>query len=119
MKSLTGENDTIKVAFGTEGGLFNERAHVPTVVCGPGSMEQGHKADEFVTREQIEKLRRDDEEAPGEIGLEFIPPSSLRCFFTRASRLASLAPQHEGVKKPRRSGMDCPALAPYSSPGTP
>ena len=55
VKSLTGENDTIKVAFGTEGGLFNERSHVPTVVCGPGSMEQGHKADEFVTREQIEK----------------------------------------------------------------
>ncbi len=53
VKSLTGENDTIKVAFGTEGGLFRERAHVPTVICGPGSMEQGHKADEFVTREQI------------------------------------------------------------------
>jgi acetylornithine deacetylase len=54
VKSLTGENDTIKVAFGTEGGLFRERAHVPTVICGPGSMEQGHKADEFVTRAQIE-----------------------------------------------------------------
>ena len=53
VKSLTGENDTIKVAFGTEGGLFNERAHVSTVVCGPGSMQQGHKADEFVTREQM------------------------------------------------------------------
>jgi acetylornithine deacetylase len=53
VKSLTGENDTIKVAFGTEGGLFDERAHVPTVVCGPGSMEQGHKADEYVTREQM------------------------------------------------------------------
>jgi acetylornithine deacetylase len=53
VKSLTGENDTIKVAFGTEGGLFNDRAHVPTVICGPGSMEQGHKADEFVTREQV------------------------------------------------------------------
>jgi acetylornithine deacetylase len=55
LKSLTGENDTIKVAFGTEGGLFRERAHVPTVICGPGSMEQGHKADEFVTRDQVRR----------------------------------------------------------------
>jgi acetylornithine deacetylase len=53
VKSLTGENDAIKVAFGTEGGLFHERAGVPTVICGPGSMQQGHKADEFVTRDQI------------------------------------------------------------------
>lgn len=53
VRSLTGENDTIKVAFGTEGGLFHARAKVPTVICGPGSMQQGHKADEFVTREQV------------------------------------------------------------------
>jgi acetylornithine deacetylase len=53
VKSLTGENDTIKVSFGTEGGLFLQRAHVPTVLCGPGSMEQGHKPDEFVTKDQI------------------------------------------------------------------
>jgi acetylornithine deacetylase len=26
---------------------------IPTVVCGPGSMDQGHKPDEFVTREQL------------------------------------------------------------------
>lgn len=53
VKSLTGANDTIKVAFGTEGGLFAERLAVPTVVCGPGSMEQGHKPDEFITEEQL------------------------------------------------------------------
>jgi acetylornithine deacetylase len=53
VKSMTGENDTIKVAFGTEGGLFRERVHVPTVICGPGSMEQGHKPDEFVTKDQL------------------------------------------------------------------
>lgn len=51
--SLTGGNDRIKVAFGTEGGLFSERLGVPTVVCGPGSMDQGHKPDEFVTLEQL------------------------------------------------------------------
>jgi acetylornithine deacetylase len=40
------------VAFGTEGGLF-EQAGIPTVVCGPGSMDQGHKPDEFITLEQL------------------------------------------------------------------
>ncbi|MBR8459524.1 acetylornithine deacetylase [Burkholderia dolosa] len=40
------------VAFGTEGGLFGQ-AGIPTVVCGPGSMDQGHKPDEFVTLEQL------------------------------------------------------------------
>jgi len=40
------------VAFGTEGGLF-EQAGIPTVVCGPGSMDQGHKPDEYITSEQL------------------------------------------------------------------
>jgi len=53
VQSLTGANGTIKVAFGTEGGLFDARLGVPTVICGPGSMAQGHKPDEFVTVEQI------------------------------------------------------------------
>lgn len=53
VKGLIGANGTIKVAFGTEGGLFSQRLHVPTVICGPGSMAQGHKPDEFVTVEQI------------------------------------------------------------------
>jgi acetylornithine deacetylase len=57
VKSLTGGNATIKVAFGTEGGLFNAELGVPTVVCGPGSMMQGHKPDEFVS---VEQLRRSD-----------------------------------------------------------
>ena len=52
-KSLTGANGTIKVAFGTEGGLFSERLGLPVVVCGPGSMAQGHKPDEFVEIDQI------------------------------------------------------------------
>ena len=52
-KGLTGANGTIKVAFGTEGGLFDARLGVPTVICGPGSMAQGHKPDEFVSVEQM------------------------------------------------------------------
>ena len=42
------------VAFGTEGGLFNE-AGIATFICGPGSMDQGHKADEYIEIEQINR----------------------------------------------------------------
>ncbi|MES2542988.1 MAG: acetylornithine deacetylase [Pseudomonadota bacterium] len=57
VKGLTGANGTIKVAFGTEGGLFDARLGIPTVICGPGSMAQGHKPDEFVSVEQVERCR--------------------------------------------------------------
>ncbi len=49
---LSGSRDFGTVAFGTEGGLFHQ-AGIPTVVCGPGSMDQGHKPDEFVSCEQL------------------------------------------------------------------
>lgn len=49
-----GSDDFSTVAFGTEGGLFDE-AGVATLVCGPGSMEQGHKPDEYVSISQIER----------------------------------------------------------------
>ena len=55
VKTLLGANNTIKVAFGTEGGLFTEQLGTPTVVCGPGSMTQGHKPDEFVEIAQLER----------------------------------------------------------------
>lgn len=41
------------VAYGTEGGLFQQHG-IPTLVCGPGCMEQGHKPDEFITLEQLQ-----------------------------------------------------------------
>ena len=46
--------ETRTVSFGTEGGLF-QAIGVPTVVCGPGHIEQAHKADEFVTLDQLSK----------------------------------------------------------------
>ena len=49
---LSGSEAFGTVAFGTEGGLFDQ-AGIPTVVCGPGSMDQGHKPDEFVSVEQL------------------------------------------------------------------
>jgi acetylornithine deacetylase len=52
-KALVGDDSHFKVAFGTEGGLFHETLSIPTVVCGPGSMDQGHKPDEFVALDQL------------------------------------------------------------------
>ena len=51
-KALTGANTTTQVAFGTEAGLFDEIA-IPTVVCGPGFIDQAHQPDEFIDLEQI------------------------------------------------------------------
>lgn len=51
---ISGSADFGTVAFGTEGGLFDQ-AGIATVVCGPGSMDQGHKPDEFVSVEQLAK----------------------------------------------------------------
>ena len=44
---------TFKVAFGTEGGLFQDRLGLATAVCGPGFMAQGHKPDEYVGADQL------------------------------------------------------------------
>ena len=54
VKALAGRNDHAKVAFGTEAGLFHQRANIPTVVCGPGSIDQAHKPNEFIEMEQID-----------------------------------------------------------------
>ena len=56
-KALSGGNTTGKVAFGTEAGRFQE-AGMPAVVCGPGSIEQAHKPDEFVALEQVALCER-------------------------------------------------------------
>lgn len=52
--AAAGRDDVRTLAFGTEGGLF-QSIGIPTVVCGPGSIEQGHKADEYVELEQLSK----------------------------------------------------------------
>lgn len=54
-KQLAGRNDHGKVAYGTEAGLFVSTAGIPTVVCGPGSIGEAHKPDEFVSEEQLAK----------------------------------------------------------------
>ncbi|KTC91769.1 acetylornithine deacetylase [Legionella cincinnatiensis] len=46
-----------KVAYATEAGLF-QHAQIPTIVCGPGSIEQAHRANEFVNLEQLYRCER-------------------------------------------------------------
>lgn len=51
--ALTGANTTGKVSFGTEAGVFSALGDIPTVVCGPGNIEQAHKPDEFIELDQL------------------------------------------------------------------
>ncbi len=52
VQALTHSNGTDVVAFGTEAGLF-QAAGISTVICGPGSIEQAHKPDEYVALDQL------------------------------------------------------------------
>ncbi|MEQ1773687.1 MAG: acetylornithine deacetylase [Burkholderiales bacterium] len=52
VQGLSGNSETGKVSYGTEGSQF-QHAGIPTVICGPGSIEQAHKPNEFVSLEQI------------------------------------------------------------------
>jgi acetylornithine deacetylase len=58
VKSLTGANGCTEVAFGTEAGLFSSQLHIPSVVCGPGSMAQGHKPDEYISIDQMHQCEQ-------------------------------------------------------------
>ncbi len=49
---LAGRNETVTVSFATEGGHF-QSAGMSTVICGPGSINQAHQADEYITLEQF------------------------------------------------------------------
>jgi acetylornithine deacetylase len=50
---LAGKNQTQTVPFGTEAGHY-QAAGIPTVVCGPGSIDQAHQPDEYITLDQLE-----------------------------------------------------------------
>ncbi|WP_267356755.1 MULTISPECIES: acetylornithine deacetylase [unclassified Methylobacterium] len=53
-KRLAGRNGHAKVSYGTEGGLFDRLGGVPAVVIGPGSIARAHRADEYVTRAELD-----------------------------------------------------------------
>jgi acetylornithine deacetylase len=52
--AFSGRNDLAKVAFGTEAGGYSADG-IPSVVVGPGSIDQAHKADEFIAVSELEK----------------------------------------------------------------
>ncbi|RTL72715.1 MAG: acetylornithine deacetylase [Hyphomicrobiales bacterium] len=51
---LAGQNETFAVSYATEAGLFQDQG-APSVVCGPGNIDQAHKPDEFIAVSELEK----------------------------------------------------------------
>jgi acetylornithine deacetylase len=54
---LSGESRVTQIAFGSEAGIFKS-AGIPTVVCGPGSIQQAHQPDEYVTLDQLARCEK-------------------------------------------------------------
>ena len=53
VRQCSGFNSAGYVSYGTEGGLY-QQAGIPTIVCGPGSITQAHKADEYIEQAQLD-----------------------------------------------------------------
>jgi acetylornithine deacetylase len=51
-RAITGANQTEAVSYGTEAGHF-QQAGIPAVICGPGSIDQAHRPDEFVALSEL------------------------------------------------------------------
>ena len=51
-RALTGDNQTRVASYAAEAGLFQKSAF-PVVLCGPGSIDQAHQPDEYITLEQF------------------------------------------------------------------
>jgi acetylornithine deacetylase len=51
-RRLTGANTTTTVSFASEAGLY-QRAGIPAIVCGPGSIDVAHKPNEYITRSEL------------------------------------------------------------------
>ena len=54
LRALTGDNAVRAVAYATEAGQFHQ-AGMSSVICGPGSIDQAHKPNEFIARQQLEQ----------------------------------------------------------------
>jgi acetylornithine deacetylase len=52
VKQVAGSNSAGKVAYGTEGGFF-ENAGIPTIICGPGDIAQAHQPDEWIAESEL------------------------------------------------------------------
>lgn len=56
-REISGANDVEAVSYGTEAGLYRN-AGIPAVICGPGSIDQAHKADEFVALSELDACEK-------------------------------------------------------------
>ncbi|WP_028388057.1 acetylornithine deacetylase [Legionella fairfieldensis] len=52
VRTVTGVKERLKVSYSTEAGSFQE-AGIPTLICGPGNIQQAHQPDEFISKEQL------------------------------------------------------------------
>jgi acetylornithine deacetylase/succinyl-diaminopimelate desuccinylase-like protein len=52
LQALTSNQRVFKVDYGTEAG-FSAAMGIPTLVCGPGNMAQGHQPDEFIESDEL------------------------------------------------------------------
>jgi acetylornithine deacetylase len=50
---LLGSDVSEKISFGSEAGLFSDQVKIPCVVCGPGSISQAHRPDEYIETDQL------------------------------------------------------------------
>jgi acetylornithine deacetylase len=57
VRQITGDNASHVVSYGTEAGQFQEAGY-SAVICGPGSIEQAHQPDEFISVEQFQAGHR-------------------------------------------------------------
>ena len=57
MQALSGRTETHKVAYGTEAGQY-QGAGFPTVLCGPGSIDQAHQPDEYIEVSEVQAGER-------------------------------------------------------------
>lgn len=57
VKQIVGSNSAGKVAYGTEGGFF-ENAGIPTIICGPGHIAQAHQPDEWIAESELDSCER-------------------------------------------------------------
>jgi acetylornithine deacetylase len=51
-QALSRNRDAKKVAYAAEAGLF-QQAGIPSIICGPGSIEEAHKPNEFIALDQV------------------------------------------------------------------
>ena len=66
--AITGQNGASTVPFGTEAGIY-QALGMDVVVCGPGSIAQAHKPNEFVSLDQLSRCERFMERLLGHLSL--------------------------------------------------